>query len=57
MFKCLKLKYNGQTFEDENGNEYFFYFRGYINNIERDCWYYCQIKGDTLYDLVKAQYD
>lgn len=54
MFKCLKLKYNGQTFEDENGNEYFFYFRGYINAIERDCWYYCQIKEDTLYDLVKA---
>lgn len=56
MFQCLKLKYNGHEFVDEEGNTYAFFLRGYITtSLEKDQWYYCQIKNDTLYEFVKVK--
>lgn len=51
----LKLKYiDGNTFEDEQGNQIGLIFRGYLGSLQCNEWYYCQIKDNTLYEFVKV---
>lgn len=51
----LKLKYiNGNTFEDENKKQICLIFRGYLNSLQSNTWYFCQINNHTLYEFVEV---
>lgn len=53
MFTTLKLQYiDGNSFKDEQGNDRSLIFRGYLPGLIPNQWYYCQIKGITLYEFV-----
>ena len=56
MFTVLKLQYiDGNSFKDEQGNNKSFIFRGYLSGLIPNQWYYCQVKGITIYEIVPCE--